>query len=323
MNVSRWLLPHFTKRPVTLKRYPAGVHGEFFYEKDAPGFTPEWVQTTPVPRREGGPDIGYIMINDVTTLGWCANIGSIELHPFLHRAPEIERPTWIVFDLDPGDGADILSCAEVAFLLRDLLAQLQLKSWVKVSGSKGLQVYVPLNTPITYGSTQPFARAVAQMLEGQHPKLIVSEMAKSLRHNKVFIDWSQNADHKTTVGVYSLRAKRERPFVSLPVEWDELRQACRKKNIDALYFSPTEALARLKQLGDLFAPVLRTKQKLPEQFSGRDAAPRRPKRVAEATDVRNTTDPATPPGRRSAASLPSLREYGVKRNFSRTEEPAP
>ena len=321
VNVSRYLLPHFAQRPVTLKRYPAGVHGEFFYEKDAPGFTPEWVQTTPVPRREGGPDIRYIMINEVATLGWCTNIGTLELHPFLHRAREIERPTHIVFDLDPGEGADILTCAEVAFLLRDLLEQLQLKSCVKVSGSKGLQVYVPLNTPISYESTQSFARAVAQMLERQHPKLIVSDMAKNLRHSKVFIDWSQNADHKTTVGVYSLRAKRERPFVSMPVDWDELRHACRKKNIDALYFSPSEALARLKKLGDLFAPVLKTKQKLPEQFSGRDAAPRRPRRVANSTDVRNATDAATPLGRRSAASLPSLREYDAKRNFDRTAEP--
>jgi bifunctional non-homologous end joining protein LigD len=300
VNVSRWLLPHFAQRPVTLKRYPAGVHGEFFYEKDAPGFTPEWVQTTPVPRREGGPDIRYIMINDVATLGWCANIGSLELHPFLHRAPEIGRPTWIVFDLDPGEGSDILSCAEVAFLLRDLLEQLQLESWVKVSGSKGLQVYVPLNTPITYASTQPFARAVAQMLEKQHPKLVVAEMAKNLRHNKVFIDWSQNADHKTTVGVYSLRAKRKRPFVSMPVGWDELRQACRKKNVHALYFSPADALKRLKKLGDLFAPVLKTKQKLPEQFVVEE-----PKRATRTARPR------------------SLEEYDAKRNFTRTSEPAP
>ena len=300
VNVARYLLPHFAQRPVTLKRYPAGVHGDFFYEKDAPGFTPQWVQTARVPRREGGPDIRYIMINDVATLGWCANIGSIELHPFLHRAPEIEKPTWIVFDLDPGEGADILTCAETAFLLRDLLEQLQLKSWVKVSGSKGLQVYVPLNTAITYHSTQPFARAVAQMLERQHPKLIVSEMAKNLRQNKVFIDWSQNADHKTTVGVYSLRAKRERPFVSMPVDWDELRHACRKKNSDALYFSPNEALKRLKKLGDLFAPVLKAKQKLPAPFDIEEPKP-------------NKT------GRRPR----SLEEYDEKRNFNRTAEPAP
>ena len=300
VNVSRYLLPHFAQRPVTLKRYPAGVHGEFFYEKDAPGFTPEWVETAPVPRREGGPDIRYIMINDVATLGWCANIGSLELHPFLHRAPEIEKPTWIVFDLDPGEGADILTCAETAFLLRDLLDQLKLKSWVKVSGSKGLQVYVPLNTPITYKSSQPFARAVAQMLERQHPKLIVSEMAKNLRHNRVFIDWSQNADHKTTVGVYSLRAKRERPFVSMPIDWDELRQACRKKNIDTLYFSPNEALKRLRKLGDLFAPVLKTKQRLPEQFV-----------VEREKPVKRGSRPR------------SLAEYDAKRNFNRTAEPAP
>ena len=239
VKVSPLLLPHFKNRPVTLKRYPAGVHGEFFYEKDAPGFMPEWVETTPVPRHEGGPDIRYIMINDVATLGWVPNIGSLELHPFLHRAPAIDTPTAVIFDLDPGEGADILNCAEAAFLLRELLDQLGLESLVKVSGSKGLQLYVPLNTPITYDSTQPFARAIAQMLERQHPTLIVSEMAKNLRHNKVFIDWSQNADHKTTVGVYSLRAKRERPFVSMPVTWEELATARRKKRTDALYFHPT------------------------------------------------------------------------------------
>ena len=300
LKISRYLLPHFKQRPVTLKRFPAGVHGEFFYEKDAPGFTPDWIEITAVPRREGGPDIRYIMINDAAALGWLANIGSLELHPFLHRAPALDTPASVVFDLDPGEGADILACAEAAFLLKDLLERLQLESFVKVSGSKGLQLYVPLNTSVTYDSTQPFARAVAQMLEQQHPKLIVSEMAKNLRHNKVFIDWSQNADHKTTVGVYSLRAKRERPFVSMPVDWPELRSACRRKKAEDLYFSPNDALQRVSDSGDLFAPVLKLKQRLPEQF------------VAES--------PRKPRGRRPARSLD---EYDAKRNFTRTAEPAP
>src|SRR6266480_6001574 len=219
-KVATFLLPHFRNRPVTLKRYPDGVHGEAFYEKDAPGFTPDWVKTFPVPRREGGPDINYILINDVRTLTWAANMAALELHPFLHCAPRIERPTGVVFDLDPGEETNILQCAEVAFLLRDVLTKLRLKSFAKVSGSKGIQLYVPLNIAITYNSTQPFARAFAGVLEKAHPDKIVADMAKNLRAGKVFIDWNQNADHKTTVGVYSLRAKRARPYVSMPVKWE-------------------------------------------------------------------------------------------------------
>src|ERR1051325_901762 len=209
-QVARWLLPHFKNRPVTLKRYPNGVYGEAFYEKDAPGFTPEWVKVFPVPRREGGPDIGYILINDARTLGWTANIAALELHPFLHRVPQIDRPTHVVFDLDPGDDTDIRQCAEVAFLLRDVLARLRLKAFPKVSGSKGIQIYLPLNIAVSYSVTQPFARTVAELLEREHSDLVVSDMAKDLRRGKVFIDWSQNADHKTTVAVYSSRAKRPR-----------------------------------------------------------------------------------------------------------------
>src|SRR5437762_811621 len=266
-KVAQFLLPHFRNRPVTLKRYPDGVYGEAFYEKDAPGFTPEWVKTFAVPRREAGPAINYILINDLATLTWAANLAALELHPFLHRAPKIETPTHVVFDLDPGEGTNIFDCARVACLMHDLLAKLRLKSWPKVSGSKGIQVYVPLNTPVTYDATQPFARGVAELLAEQHPDLIVAEMARNLRVGKVFIDWSQNADHKTTVGVYSLRAKRERPFVSMPVKWTELTRALRKSKIDNLYFEQNGALTRLKRLGDLFAPVLKTKQHLPKKFA--------------------------------------------------------
>src|SRR5438552_2793868 len=149
-RIARFLLPHFRKRPVTLKRYPNGVYGEAFYEKDAPGFTPNWVKKFPVPRREGGLDIDYILINDRRTLAWTANMAALELHPFLHRAPRINQPTHIVFDLDPGEGTNLMQCAAVAFLLRDLLTKLRLKSYPKVSGSKGIQLYVPLNIRITY-----------------------------------------------------------------------------------------------------------------------------------------------------------------------------
>ncbi|HJT81914.1 MAG TPA: non-homologous end-joining DNA ligase, partial [Chthoniobacterales bacterium] len=309
LKVARYLLPHFRNRPVTLKRYPNGIHGEIFYEKDAPGFTPSWVKTFPVPRREGGPDIRYVMINDRATLAWAASIDALELHPFLHKAPRIDRPTHVVFDLDPGEGADIRQCAEVGLRLRDLLKNLQLKAFPKISGSKGIQVYLPLNTGATYAATQSFAHAIAELLERQHPQKIVSEMPKNLRHGKVFIDWSQNADHKTTVGVYSLRAKRHRPYVSMPVHWEELEDGLANDKLDELYFTADVALARIKKAGDLFAPVLRLKQKLPAEFQslGRDTSAGRKNAGARAGR-----------GRR-----PRLQEYETKRHFDRTSEPAP
>ncbi len=294
LRVAPFLLPHFRRRPVTLKRYPNGIHGDVFYEKDAPSFTPDWVKTFPVPRREGGPDINYILINDAATLAWAANIAALELHPFLHRVPSLDRPTHAVFDLDPGEGAALPECIEVAFRLRDVLSKLRLKSFPKVSGSKGLQVYVPLNTATPYSATQLFAKTIAELLEREHPTLVVSDMAKNLRRGKVFVDWSQNADHKTTVGVYSLRAKNDHPFVSMPVAWAELKKA----KVDALYFEAPAALKRLKKLGDLFAPVLKLKQKLPKQF-------------------RATPEPSFRP------KVRALETYAAKRDFSLTDEPGP
>jgi bifunctional non-homologous end joining protein LigD len=296
-HVARYLLPHFRNRPVTLKRYPDGVHGEAFYEKDAPAFTPGWVKTFPVPRREGGPDINYTLINNRRTLKWAANIAALELHPFLHVVPHIDRPTHVVFDLDPGEDANILDCANVAFLLREVLAKLRLKSFAKVSGSKGIQIYAPLNTKVVYEQTQSFARAVAELLERQHPDKIVGEMSKNLRVGKVFIDWSQNADHKTTVGVYSLRAKRHRPYVSMPVKWDELAKALRKSDAALLDFDARDALNRLKRVGDLFAPLRKLKQKLPKEF----------------VPVSKTPSTARRP----------LSDYHAKRDFTRTSEPSP
>jgi bifunctional non-homologous end joining protein LigD len=263
IRVSRFLLPHLKNRPLTMKRYPNGVAGGNFYEKDAPKFTPDWVATFPVPRRAGGRPIRYILVNDLATLAWCANLANLELHPFLHRAPDIQRPTSVVFDLDPGEGADVLDCARVAFLLKDLFDSHALETFAKVSGSRGLQVYVPLNTPITYEQTRSLAQSVATLLAREHPDLVIAKMTKSERTKKVFIDWSQNSDFKTTVGVYSLRAKRDTPFVSMPVTWEELRA----KKAEALFFSPEAALKRLEKSGDLFAPVLKKKQKLPKALS--------------------------------------------------------
>jgi len=168
IRAAPYLLPHLRDRPVTLKRFPDGVTGEAFYEKDLPSFAPPWVQTFPVPRRAGGRDIQYILINDLPTLVWCANAAALELHPFLHRAPDIGVPTSVVFDLDPGEGSDVLTCAKVSLLLKELLQQLQLTSCPKISGSKGIQVYIPLNTSSNYNMTRPFARALAELLANQH-----------------------------------------------------------------------------------------------------------------------------------------------------------
>lgn len=261
------LLPHLANRPVTLKRYPDVAAGPHYYEKDAPAFTPAWVKTFGVWRRSGESQICYIVMPDTRTLAWVVSIGTLEIHPFLCRAPQVERPTMIVFDLDPGQGSDILTCAKVAFLLRDLLRKLELQSFAKVSGSKGLQVYVPLNTDTTYAITQPFARTVAELLQREHPALVVAEMEKAQRKGKVFIDWSQNADYKTTVGVYSLRAKRHHPYVSLPVTWDELQEAEQAKDPKRLYFEAGDAIRRFSGVGDLFSPVLSLRQQLPETFT--------------------------------------------------------
>jgi bifunctional non-homologous end joining protein LigD len=197
---------------------------------------------------------------------WLANLANLEIHPFLHRATQIDRPTAMVFDCDPGEGADILSCARVALMLRELLNDLGLTSMAKVSGSKGLQVYVPLNTAVTYDETGSLAKAIAQILEEREPRLIVSAMPKNLRTRKVFIDWSQNAEFKTTVSVYSLRAKTYRPYVSVPVAWDELDQALKNQDAKSLYFTPEQAIERVTTRGDLFKPVLTKKQHLPKEL---------------------------------------------------------
>ncbi len=301
IRVAPYLLPHLRNRPVTLKRFPDGVTGEAFYEKDLPGFAPEWIRTFPVPRHAGGPDICYILINDLPTLTWCANAAALELHPFLHLTTDIHSPTSVVFDLDPGEGSNILTCVRVALLLKDVLEQLQLASYPKVSGSKGIQVYAPLNTPTSYSVTQPFARALAVLLAKQHPKLIVSEMPKEKRKGKVFIDWSQNSDFKTTVGVYSLRAKNKLPFVSMPVTWDELRAALERNEGKPLYWEPASALERLALKADLFSDVLTRRQSLPYT-------------VLEA--LGHDAQPTTNKGG-------SLREYQRKRDFAKTAEPSP
>jgi bifunctional non-homologous end joining protein LigD len=265
-SVAPYLVPHLKQHPVTLKRYPDQTHGMSFWEKDAPSFTPKWVKTFGVWRRSGEAQIHYIVIDSARTLEWAASVGTLEIHPFLARVPDIEQPASVVFDLDPGEGIKVPGAARVALLLRELLARLGLQSFAKVSGVKGIQVYVPLNTPVTYAVTQPFAKTVAELLHAQNPELIVASMARSERGGRVFIDWSQNADYKTTVSVYSLRAKRHRPHVSMPVVWEELGEAAESGESSKLYWLAESALERLAEVGDLFAPVLTLKQTLPPEF---------------------------------------------------------
>jgi bifunctional non-homologous end joining protein LigD len=261
IKISPYLLPHLKGRPVTLKRYPNGVEGFFFYEKQIPASHPEWVKTTNVKRKDGS-EINYCVFDSLPVLVWAANLADLELHTFLHRAPAIETPTMVTFDLDPGSSADIVLCCKVGLWLKALFSKLKLESFAKTSGSKGLQVYVPLNTRVTYERTKAFAHAVAETLEREFPETVVSKMQKNLRGGKVLVDWSQNDPHKTTVCVYSLRAK-EHPMVSTPVTWDEVATTLKKKNAKLLTFKVDDVLKRVKKNGDLFAPVLKLKQKLP------------------------------------------------------------
>lgn len=257
------LVPHLTGRPLTLKRYPNGVDHEPFFEKNATKYRPEWIKTAPIWSEGNQRDVNYILANDLPTLIWVANLAAIELHPSLSLANDIMSPTMMVFDLDPGPPADIVQCAQVGFWLREIFERFGLESYPKTSGSKGLQVYVPLNRPTSYDITKPFAHALARLLEDEHRDLVVSDMKKALRVGKVLVDWSQNDEHKTTISIYSLRA-REQPTVSTPVTWDEVGQALKKKDPEVLRFKAEDVLRRVEKMGDLFAPVLTLKQKLPQ-----------------------------------------------------------
>jgi len=262
-RIAPLLLPHLKGRALTLKRYPNGVDSEFFYEKNAPQHRPDWVKTVPVWSGGNNRTMYYVEAADLPTLIWLANLAAIELHPSLALAKDVSCPTMMVFDLDPGPPANIVQCCQVAFWLREIFEHFNLQSFPKTSGSKGLQIYVPLNTRTSYDVTKPFARTLAQLLEQQHPDAVVSDMKKSIRTGKVFVDWSQNDEHKTTVAVYSLRA-RERPTVSTPVKWEEVERAFKKKHAGLLLFEAPQAVARAEKMGDLFEPVLKLKQKLPD-----------------------------------------------------------
>ncbi len=257
------ILPHLVGRALTRKRYPDGVDGEPFYEKNAPKYRPEWVKTAPIWSEGNRRTVDYVLANDLATLVWLANLAALELHPSLALAKDITCPTEMVFDLDPGPPANIVQCCQVGLWLREIFEHFGLKSFPKTSGSKGLQLYVPLNTPTTYDATKTFAHALAQLLEHEHPEMVVSDMKKTLRAGKVFVDWSQNDEHKTTVAVYSLRA-REHPTVSTPVTWEDVERAFKKKDASRLVFEAPQVVSRFEKLGDLFEPVLTLKQRLPD-----------------------------------------------------------
>jgi bifunctional non-homologous end joining protein LigD len=257
------ILPHLVGRALTRKRYPDGVDGEPFYEKNAPKYRPEWVKTAPIWSEGNRRTVYYVLANDLATLVWLANLAALELHPSLALAKDITCPTEMVFDLDPGPPANIVQCCQVGLWLREIFEHFGLKSFPKTSGSKGLQLYVPLNTPTTYDATKTFAHALAQLLEHEHPEMVVSDMKKTLRAGKVFVDWSQNDEHKTTVAVYSLRA-REHPTVSTPVTWEDVERAFKKKDASRLVFEAPQVVSRFEKLGDLFEPVLTLKQRLPD-----------------------------------------------------------
>ncbi|MDQ1445318.1 MAG: bifunctional non-ous end joining protein LigD [Acidimicrobiaceae bacterium] len=257
------LLTHLAGRPLTLKRYPNGVEGHFFYEKRCPSYRPEWMRTAEIWSDRNKGIVNYCVVDDLAALVWVANTASLELHPSLSKCDDMPSPTVVAFDLDPGAPADMVDCARIGLRLRDLFEHMGLESFPKTSGSKGLQIYVPINTPTTYeGGTKDFALAVAQLFEKQFPDEVVHQMAKALRPGKVLIDWSQNDEYKTTVSVYSLRA-RERPTVSTPITWDEVSDVAERGDPDLVRFEADDVVARFEQRGDLFAPVATLQQELP------------------------------------------------------------
>src|ERR1700694_3052361 len=304
------LLPHLKGRALTLKRYPNGVDSEFFYEKNAPQHRPDWVKIVPVWSEGNKRTMYYVEAADLPTLIWLANLAAIELHPSLALAKDVACPTMMVFDLDPGPPANIVQCCQVAFWLREIFEHFNLQSFPKTSGSKGLQIYVPLNTRTSYDVTKPFARALAQLLEQDHPDAVVSDMKKSIRTGKVFVDWSQNDEHKTTVAVYSLRA-RERPTVSTPVKWEEVESAFKKKHAELLLFEAPHVVARAQKMGDLFEPVLELKQKLPD-VKGLLAG------VGEAAAEASEPERIDLPAQADARSTPAARGPTTKAATQRT-----
>ncbi len=263
VRVSAAMLPHVERRPLTLKRYPDGTDGKSFYAKNCPSHRPGWVRTVTLPSgRTQGKTVEYCSCDDLPTLVWLANLAAIELHPLLARDDDPASPTAVVFDLDPGPPAGVIDCARVACWLKEVFDALDLEVLPKTSGSKGLQLYLPLNVAHGYDRTKHFAHSVAELMERAHPGSVVRRMDKSLRRGKVLIDWSQNHPTKTTVAAYSLRAAPT-PRVSTPVGWDEVGAALAAADPGLLEFEADQVLERVERIGDLFAPVAELRQELP------------------------------------------------------------
>jgi bifunctional non-homologous end joining protein LigD len=258
------LIPHLEGRAVTLRRFPEGVDNldAAFFEKRCPKHRPKWMKTVGVTAGPRSGRIDFCTVGDLPSLIWLAQLATIELHPSLSIARRPMQPTVLAFDLDPGPPANIVDCCRVALQLREMFGHFELECFPKTTGSKGLQVYVPLNIKSHYDETKPFAKAMAQFLEKQTGQ-VVSKMSKEIRKGKVFLDWSQNHPTKTTVAVYSLRA-REQPTVSTPVNWDEVERCAEKGEADLLVFEGSDVLKRVEKHGDLFAPVLELEQTLPD-----------------------------------------------------------
>jgi bifunctional non-homologous end joining protein LigD len=265
-RVAPAIVPHLSGRAVTLRRFPEGVEDldAAFFEKRCPKHRPKWVKTAKVPAGPRAGTIEFCVCDSLPTLIWMAQLAAIELHPSLSLSRAPKRPTALVYDLDPGPPADVVDCSRVALRLRDLLAQLDLESFAKTSGSKGMQLYVPLNSKTSYEQTRPFGQALAQIVAKQDPENVLAKMGKKTdRSGKVLIDWYQNNERKTTIAVYSLRA-RERPTCSTPITWEEVEQAADSGDGSHLVFETEDVLRRIEKHGDLFAPVLELEQELPE-----------------------------------------------------------
>jgi len=299
------ILPHLEGRALTRKRYPDGVDGEPFFEKNAPQYRPEWVKTAPIWSEGNRRTVHYVLANDLPTLVWLANLAALELHPSLALAKDIKCPTEMVFDLDPGPPANIVQCCQVGLWLSEIFEHFGLQSFPKTSGSKGLQIYIPLNTPTTFERTKMFSHALAQLLEHEHPDMVVSDMKKKLRTGKVLVDWSQNDEHKTTVAVYSLRA-REHPTVSTPVTWEEVEKTLKKEDAGLLVFEAPQVVTRFEKMGDLFEPMNELKQRLPDLKA---VAAEEPERI----EIAAPAEEPEPPAKKKGAGKTAARKAATRK----------
>lgn len=261
-RVSPFMLPHLEGRMLTLKRYPEGTEGEFFYEKRCPAYRPDWLKSKSIQHSKGKAVIPYCQVSTLAGVVWVVNLASIEFHTLLSREADVTRPTMMAFDLDPGPDKTMVDCAQIALRLKSIFDHLKLASFPKTSGGKGIHLYVPLNTAVTFEETKNFAHAIALHLEKTMPDKVTAMMKKDLRIGRIFLDWSQNDEHKTTVTVYSFRA-RQHPTISTPLKWEEVEKLSKSKNASAWVFEARDVLARVEKMGDLFKPVLTLKQKLP------------------------------------------------------------